>query len=152
MVLCLFVASLLAPAVLAAESIPATPDQDASAPSHLLPITVLVLLALLVPGAILVLSWLLHRQGTGPAAKNEPYECGVRDVVGSASERFSVKYYLIAMLFLVFDIEVAFLYPFALQFTDRGGWGLLIILLVFLVMLEAAYLYLYRKGALDWER
>ena len=83
--------------------------------------------------------------------KREPVECGLRAVVGTADERFSVKFYLYCHAVFVFDLEVAFLYPWAVQFND-GGWGMVTVLLVFLVMLEAGYLYLYRKGALDWEK
>ena len=69
--------------------------------------------------------------------------------IGTADERFSVKFYLVAMIFLAFDIEVAFLDPWAIQFL-KGGWEMFAILAAFLVMLEAVYLYLWNKGALDW--
>lgn len=118
--------------------------------AHLLALTVLVLLGLAVPGGMLLISWLAHRHVTTNPTKDEPFECGLRATVGAADERFSVKFYLIAMLFLVFDLEVAFLYPWAVQFT-AGGWEMLWVLLVFLLILEAGYLYLYRKGALDWD-
>jgi len=62
-----------------------------------------------------------------------------------------VKFYLVAMLFLAFDLEVAFLYPWAVRFL-KGGWEMFWSLLSFLVLLEAAYIYLYRKGALDWRK
>ncbi|MDA3961575.1 MAG: NADH-quinone oxidoreductase subunit A [Planctomycetota bacterium] len=123
---------------------------DLSAFKAVFPLTVLVLIALAVPLGMMALSWLLRRNNPSNPEKDLPYECGLRAVVGSADERFSVKFYLIAMLFLVFDLEVAFLYPWAVQFK-HGGWGMLGVLLVFLVMLEAGYLYLYRKGALDWD-
>jgi NADH-quinone oxidoreductase subunit A len=117
---------------------------------HLFPITVLVLLALIVPLALMTLSWVLNKHTTRNVHQDLPYECGIRSTYGTAEDRFSVKFYLIAMLFLVFDLEVAFLYPWAVS-LDAGGWPMLVILLVFLVILEAGYLYLWRKGALDWE-
>ena len=117
---------------------------------HVFPLTILVILALGVPVALMAISWLLHRNKPNNQHKGLPYECGLRSVVGSAEERFSVKFYLIAMLFLVFDLRVAFLYPWAVHF-GVGGWGMIGVLLVFLVILEAGYLYLWRKGALDWE-
>ncbi len=118
---------------------------------QMLALTILIGIGLAVPLAMMLLSWLLHRRVHNAPGKDEPYECGIRAVIGGADERFSVKFYLIAMLFLVFDLEVAFLFPWAVQFND-GGWGMVAVLLVFLVMLEAGYLYLYRKGALDWDR
>ncbi|TVR13460.1 MAG: NADH-quinone oxidoreductase subunit A [Planctomycetota bacterium] len=118
---------------------------------YFFPITVLVLLALLVPASLLLISWLANPHNSNNPNKDEPYECGLTETVGTASQRFDVKFYLIAMLFLVFDLEVAFLYPWAVHF-GKGGWGMVVVLLVFLVILEAGYLYLYRKGALDWDR
>lgn len=119
--------------------------------AYFFPLTLLVVLAVSVPLGLLVVSWILHRNNPNTPAKDEPYECGLTETVGSASERFSIKFYLIAMLFLVFDLEVAFLYPWAVHFGD-AGWGMVWLLIVFLVILEAGYLYLYRKGALDWDK
>ena len=82
--------------------------------------------------------------------KQEQYESGLPVSIGGAGEKFSIKFYLIAMLFLAFDIEVAFLYPWAYQF-NAGGWEMVGLLVVFLVLLEVGYVYLYKKGALDWE-
>lgn len=118
---------------------------------YFFPITVLVLLALLVPASLLAISWFVHPHKTNNPSKDEPYECGLGETVGSAAQRFDVKFYLIAMLFLVFDLEVAFLYPWAVHF-HQGGWGMVAVLLVFLLILEAGYLYLFRKGALDWDK
>src|SRR6266536_1420194 len=88
-------------------------------------------------------------------AKLMPYECG-KDPVGSARERFSVKFYLIAMLFILFDIEVIFLVPWAVVFKTLAGpaYGLrnLIYLemLLFIALLLAGYVYVVKKGAFDW--
>ncbi len=80
--------------------------------------------------------------------KSAPYECGM-PAVGDARERQSVKFYLVAMIFLLFDIEVAFLYPWAMALRDLG-WGGFIQVLLFMALLFAGYIYVWRKGALDW--
>ncbi len=72
-------------------------------------------------------------------------------MTAQSPDRFPVKFYLVAMLFLAFDVEVAFLYPWALHFS-KGGWEMVGLLVAFLGLLEAAYLYLWRKGALDWDK
>src|SRR5690349_24720856 len=80
--------------------------------------------------------------------KSAPYECGMPPV-GDARERQSVKFYLVAMIFLLFDIEVAFLYPWAMAL--RGlGWNAFLQLLIFMALLLAGYVYVWRKGVLDW--
>ena len=80
--------------------------------------------------------------------KAAPYECGMPPV-GDARERQSVKFYLVAMIFLLFDIEVAFLYPWALAIRDLGWPGLAQVVL-FMLLLLSGYIYVWRKGALDW--
>jgi len=80
--------------------------------------------------------------------KSAPYECGM-PAIGDARERHSVKFYLVAMIFLLFDIEVAFLYPWAMALRDLGWAGFLQVLL-FLLLLLSGYVYVWRKGALDW--
>ncbi len=119
------------------------------------PLTVLVLLAVGLPVALFALnqvlaSFAIGSRNTNPA-KLTQYESGIAITSGTADERFSVKFYLVAMLFLAFDIEVAFLYPWAVHF-HHGGWGMVWLLVVFLVILEVGYLYLYKKGAFDWDK
>ena len=80
--------------------------------------------------------------------KRAPYECGMPPV-GDARERQSVKFYLVAMIFLLFDIEVAFLYPWALALRSLG-WPGFVQVLLFMLLLLAGYVYVWRKGALDW--
>src|SRR6266571_40378 len=80
--------------------------------------------------------------------KEAPYECGMPPV-GDARERQSVKFYLVAMIFLLFDIEVAFLYPWAMAMRDLGWPGYIQILTFFLV-LAVGFVYVWRKGVLDW--
>lgn len=82
-----------------------------------------------------------------------PYECG-KDPVGSARERFSVKFYLIAMIFILFDIEVIFLVPWAVVFKvfRDGGMGALIFveMMLFIALLLVGYIYVWKKGVFDW--
>src|ERR1700738_3330085 len=80
--------------------------------------------------------------------KSAPYECGMPPV-GDARERQSVKFYLVAMIFLLFDIEVAFLYPWAMALRDLG-WNGFVPGLLFMALLLSGYTYVWRKGALDW--
>ena len=80
--------------------------------------------------------------------KLAPYECGM-PAVGDARERQSVKFYLVAMIFLLFDIEVAFLYPWAMALRDLG-WPGFVQVALFMALLFAGYVYVWRKGALDW--
>jgi NADH-quinone oxidoreductase subunit A len=82
--------------------------------------------------------------------KRAPYECGMQPV-GNARERFSVKFYLVAMLFLLFDIEAVFLFPWAVVYRDLKFFGFLEMLLFILTVL-AGYIYVWKKGALEWER
>jgi len=82
--------------------------------------------------------------------KSTPYECGVQPV-GTARERFSVKFYLVAMLFLLFDIEAVFLFPWAVVHRDLRLFGFFEMLL-FIGAILAGYVYAWKKGALEWER
>jgi NADH-quinone oxidoreductase subunit A len=87
-------------------------------------------------------------------AKREPYECGMQPV-GTARERFSVKFYLVAMLFLLFDIEAVFLFPWAVVYRELNKLMPLfgfIEMLLFIVAILAGYVYVWKKGALEWER
>ena len=80
--------------------------------------------------------------------KSAPYECGM-PAVGDARERQSIRFYLIAMIFLLFDIEVAFLYPWALALRALG-WAGYVQVVLFTLVLIAGYIYVWKKGALDW--
>ena len=97
--------------------------------------------------ASIVLSGFLGPSRPTPE-KSAPYECGMPPV-GDARERQSVKFYLIAMIFLLFDIEVAFLYPWALAMRQLS-WPGLIQITVFFLILVVGYIYIWRKGVLDW--
>src|SRR5574340_188124 len=95
----------------------------------------------------IVLSNLLGPRKPTPE-KAAPYECGM-PAVGDARERQSVKFYLVAMIFLLFDIEVAFLYPWAMALRALG-WSGFVQVVLFMLLLLAGYVYVWRKGALDW--
>lgn len=102
---------------------------------------------------IIVLSLLLIAEKLGPKslnpAKADPFESG-NPPKGDARVRFSVKFYLVAMLFLIFDIEVVFLYPWAILFRRLGIFGL-VEMGIFLAILTIGFLYVWKKGALEWE-
>jgi NADH-quinone oxidoreductase subunit A len=97
-------------------------------------------------GSVIMSRFLGPRRPT--AEKLAPYECGMPPV-GDARERHPVKFYLVAMIFLLFDIEVAFLYPWAMALRDLGWTGFVQIVVFFAVLL-AGYVYVWRKGVLDW--
>ena len=97
-------------------------------------------------GSIILSSLLGPRKPT--PEKLAPYECGMPPV-GDARERHPVKFYLVAMIFLLFDIEVAFLYPFAMAIRSLGWTGFVQVVVFFLLLL-AGYVYVWRKGVLDW--
>jgi NADH-quinone oxidoreductase subunit A len=99
-------------------------------------------------GAI-VLSTLLAPRNPSPE-KLAPYECGM-PAVSDARERHPIKFYLIAMIFLLFDIEVAFLYPWAMALRDLK-WVGFVQILVFFAILVAGYTYVWKKGALTWDK
>jgi NADH-quinone oxidoreductase subunit A len=85
--------------------------------------------------------------------KLSTYESGMKPI-GSTNERVSVKYYLVAMFFIIFDLEVIFVYPWAVQFRkmfNEFGISIFVSMLVFLVVLELGYLYVYKKGGFKWD-
>ena len=110
-------------------------------------IVIMIVLGVGFAVVMIGLSVLLGPRNPTPE-KLAPYECGM-PAVGDARERQSVKFYLVAMIFLLFDIEVAFLYPWAMALRDLG-WNGFVQVLLFMVLLLAGYVYVWRKGALDW--
>jgi len=113
-----------------------------------LPVLLFIVVAVAFAGGTIGLSSLIVPLRRN-AVKNAPYECGV-DPVGDARARFSVKFYLIAVLFILFDIEAVFLYPWAVTFRQLGLYGL-IEMVLFIVILFVGYVYLLKKRALEWE-
>ena len=108
----------------------------------------------IVAGAALVVVILLFSKVINPShltpEKLQPYECGIRPT-GDARQPFSVQYYLVALIFILFDIEAIFLYPWALVYHDLRLFGF-IEMLLYIIILLAGYVYLWKKGALDWNR
>jgi NADH-quinone oxidoreductase subunit A len=113
-----------------------------------LPILLLVIVAIGFGLCSLVFSSLIGQKKSTPL-KLSPYESGC-EPVGTARERFSIKFYLIAMLFILFDIEAVFLYPWAILYKKLGLFGL-VEMGVFIVILFVGYIYVWKKGALEWE-
>lgn len=113
-----------------------------------LPVLALVVLGALFAGVSSLMGRLLNPPQPNPR-KNAPYECGIVDQVDTPS-RFPVKFYLVAMIFIVFDIEIIFLYPWAVQFDALKTFGL-IEMVVFVVTVFIAYAYVWRRGGLDWD-
>jgi NADH-quinone oxidoreductase subunit A len=117
--------------------------------SDYLPILIHLIIVILIALAMLGLSaWVgVHRPSR---EKLSPYECGIPPV-GDARERFSVSFYLIGMLFILFDVEAVFFYPWAVVYK-RLHWSGFAEMLVYIGILLAGYVYVWKKGALDWSR
>ena len=115
-------------------------------PSYV-PVLILALAALGFAAFTLVASQLLGNPRPNPA-KNSAYECGVPPI-GTARERFPIKFYLVCMIFILLDVDAAFLYPWALIFRDLGLSGL-IEMGVFMFLLGGGFAYAWKVGALDW--
>jgi NADH-quinone oxidoreductase subunit A len=112
-----------------------------------LPVLVMLVLGAVFAGASLVMSGLVSPKRPS-AAKSAPYECGI--VPRQAPpERFPVRFYLVAMIFIVFDIEIIFLYPYAVIHRELGAFGL-VEMVVFAVAVFASFIFLIANGALDW--
>ena len=111
------------------------------------PVAVLVLVVVGIAAAILALTHLLGPKRHGPV-KDSTYESGV-DPIGDARRRFNVRFYIVAILFLVFDVEVVFLFPWAIIYDKLALVGL-IEMLIFIGILVVGYYYAWRKGALEW--
>lgn len=125
-----------------------SPPSQGEPPTYgYVPILVFFVAAFGLPLVLLVASRLLARRVAGKA-KSAPYECGV-DPIGEATERFSVRYYLVAMLFLIFDVETIFLIPWAVIYDRLAVVGL-IEMVLFIGILVVGYFYAWRKGALEW--
>jgi NADH-quinone oxidoreductase subunit A len=115
------------------------------------PILVFAALGAGVGGAFVMLNHVIGvKRGKGEATKvqHEPYECGLPSEV-SRTFRFGISFYLIAMLFILFDIEVIFLYPVAIQLAAFGTFAL-VETIVFIALLMLAFVYVWRRGALEW--
>ena len=117
-----------------------------------LPILIFLIIASLLAAVMLGLGSLLGRLSTrskGDAQKLSPYECGF-EPYEDARMRFDVRYYLVAILFIVFDLEIAFLFPWAVALTRIGVFGL-VAMGIFLGVLVVGFIYEWKKGALEWD-
>jgi NADH-quinone oxidoreductase subunit A len=111
------------------------------------PVLVQVVIAMAVAAGMLGASYVLGKRVRN-RVKDMPYECGITPV-GDARERFSVKFYLVGMLFIVFDIEAIFLYPWAVVYRELKLFGF-VEMLIFIVLILSGFYYIWKKGALDW--
>src|SRR5438477_1339258 len=117
-----------------------------------LPLLIHFVLAGALASAMVLLSWIIgHRKPT--RAKLSPYECGMTPI-GDARERFSVKFYMVAMLFILFDVEAVFLYPWAIILKDLKAMGQAVFgiseMFVYIGIVLVGFWYIWKKGALDW--
>ncbi len=117
------------------------------------PVLVQILIAVGLGAVIIAVSHIFGQRGSRGAIKDSPYECGM-PAEGSGHARFAVKFYVTAMLFILFDIEVVFLIPWALVFREFLAANLPILLpgFFFLFVLVLGLLYELRKGAIEWEK
>ena len=111
------------------------------------PVLVQALLAMALAAGLLSVSWFLGKKVRN-RVKDIPYESGITPT-GDARHRFSVKFYLVAMLFILFDIEAIFLYPWAVVFRELKMVAF-VEMLVFVVFILSGFFYIWKKGALDW--
>lgn len=112
-----------------------------------IPILLFVLVATGFAIFTLMVSGLVHPKSYS-RVKLEPYECGIEPLT-DARDRYSIRYYLVAMLFVIFDVETVFMFPWAVIMDELALFGL-IEMMVFLLILVVGYAYAWRKGALDW--
>jgi len=116
-----------------------------------IPLLIFLLRAILFAGVVITLSSLVGKK-TASREKLMTYECGL-DPVGNARQKFSVKFFIIAMLFIVFDVEAVFLYPWAIVFKQFNQFKTFIFLemFVFLGIVLIGFIYVWKKGAWEWE-
>ena len=111
----------------------------------------LIGLAFFIPILLMIISRVLGGTTSAEnAGKFSTYESGIMQTVGSAEDRISIKFYLTAILFIIFDVEAVFMYPWAVNYKVLGVTGLLE-MFVFLFILLAGYVYIWKKGALKWD-
>ena len=118
-----------------------------SYPETFFPVLVQIVIAVAIATALISFSFFLGKR-VKDQVKDSPYECGIAPT-GSARERFSVKFYLVAIVFILFDIEAVFLYPWAVVYRDLKMFGF-VEMLLFIVLILSGFFYIWKKGALDW--
>ena len=107
----------------------------------------LVGIAIVIP--LIMLATTVFGPKSEGATKNEPYESGVKRMIGLAEQKFSVKFYLLAILFILFDIEAVFMYPWAVGVRELGWFGFTE-MVVFMLLLLTGLVYIFKKGVLNW--
>ncbi len=117
-------------------------------PAPYIPILVFAILAAAFPAVTLLIFKYIRPDMRAVGAKLKPYECGI-PAESDARGRYSVRFYIVAILFVIFDVETVFLFPWAVKFNVLGMYGL-VTMLVFLGILLVGYVWLYKKGALEW--
>src|SRR5713226_8991357 len=120
-----------------------------SYPETYFPVLVQIIIAVVIASALVAITFLLGKR-VKDRVKDSPYECGIAPT-GSARERFSVKFYLVGIVFILFDIETVFLYPWAVVFRELKMFAF-VEMLLFIVLILAGFLYIWKKGALDWSQ
>jgi NADH-quinone oxidoreductase subunit A len=120
---------------------------DILMPEGYLPVFIYLLCAILFPIALLMVAKVL-RPSLPTVTKSEAYECGIKAASGSRG-RYTVRFYIIAILFVIFDVETIFLYPWAVRYQKLGWFGVAEVA-VFLLILIVGYIWAYKKGALEW--
>jgi NADH-quinone oxidoreductase subunit A len=113
-----------------------------------LPIVVFIGVSLFIAGALMVAPWLVAHRNPDPE-KVSAYECGF-NAFDDARMKFDVRFYLVAILFIIFDLEVVFLIPWAVAFTQAGEFGFWA-MMIFLAILTVGFVYEWKKGALEWD-
>jgi NADH-quinone oxidoreductase subunit A len=116
-------------------------------PETFFPVLVQIVIAVVVAAALVALSYLIGKR-VKDRVKDSPYECGIAPT-GSARERFSVKFYLVAIVFILFDIEAVFLYPWAVVYRELKMFAF-VEMTLFIVLILSGFFYIWKKGALDW--
>ena len=111
------------------------------------PVLVQIAIAIAVAAGLVATSFLLGKK-VRDKVKDSPYECGIVPT-GSARERFSVKFYLVAIVFILFDIEAVFLYPWVVVYRELKMFAF-VEMLLFIALVLAGFFYIWKKGALDW--
>ena len=119
-------------------------------PSEYIGLLVALMIAVTIAGLILFLNKILGPKNKQSAVKSEPFECGVSPIQ-QPTGHFSVKFYLIAMLFILFDVEIVWLFPWAVILKELK-WTGLIEMFTFLAVLILGFIYAWKKGALEWEK
>lgn len=114
---------------------------------HYIPVIFFIIMGVLIPAGAMIMSWMIRAKNPYPE-KLTTYECG-EEPIGNAQIQFDVQYYIYALLFVIFDVETVFLYPWAVVFTDIGIIAV-VEMVIFIGMLVIALIYAWKKGILEW--